>query len=508
MLNLLYPISYLLALTGLVLWFYFKENRSISRKMSSLFLISFVVYLFSLAFTDSSVSFKLLILCRDLLILGVVTQIFNYVRQSPIIILIVAIALYGLIQFVGFNMLYSTFPEVNKSAALTNDNFELLLETKNDHLSKAYIRLINKYGLTVQPAFQMVSPEISELHNFLAVGIPDQSESKTKEIIQELKRLKGTLHLEYNEMIQLDIQESKEAIQTTQAIHVNDPMANQQWGWDAIQGDRLYQFLTTSGIKPRKRALIAIVDSGVDKNHEDLRAQFISSGAINDIDSSGHGTHCAGIAGAVSNNGIGIASLIPDATYVSITSIKVMNAKGIGSQQTTIQGIINAADIGADVISLSLGSLTSDKHQKAYEEAVKYANAKGAIVIAAAGNNDENAKGHSPANVTGVIAVSAIGANQKKAPFSNTVGDLNFGIAAPGVKILSTYPNPSYKELNGTSMATPMVAGLVGLLKAFRPELTTKEVYQILFESGKSLTDGKSTGRLIQAADALEMVID
>jgi thermitase len=266
--------------------------------------------------------------------------------------------------------------------------------------------------------------------------------------------------------------------------------------------------LNTSGLKPRKRALIAIVDSGVDINHEDLKAQFISSVSINDVDSSGHGTHCAGIAGAVTNNGIGVASLIPNSTYVSITSVKVINAQGIGNQLKTIQGIIDAADLGADVISLSLGSISSDRHQKAYEEAVKYANQKGAIVIAAAGNNDESAKDHSPANVTGVIAVSAIGSNHKKAPFSNTVDDLDYGIAAPGVKILSTYPNQVYKELNGTSMATPMVAGLVGLLKAFQPELTTQAVYQILHETGKPLTDGKATGKMIQAADALEKVID
>ncbi len=508
MLNLLYPISYLLALTGLVLWFYFKDNRSMSRKMSSLFLVSFFVYLISLAFTDSTLSFKLLILFRDLLILGVVSQAFNYVRKSPIIILIGAIALYGLIQFVGFSMLYSTFPQVIKSAAEPNDAFELLVETENNQLSKGYIRLIKKYGLIIQPAFQMAEPSLCKLDDYLAIGIPDKAESKTKEIIQQLKRLDATLHLEYNELIALEILEGTGDVQSKKVNNVNDPMASQQWGWDAIQGDRIHALLAKSGLKPRKRALIAIVDSGVDAQHEDIKAQFISSGVTNDVDSSGHGTHCAGIAGAVSNNGVGIASLIPNSSYVSITSVKVINAKGIGNQQKTIQGILDAADLGADVISLSLGSLSSDEHQKAYEEAIKYANAKGAIVVAAAGNNNENAKGHSPANVAGVIAVTALGSNQQKAPFSNFVTDLQYGIAAPGVKVLSTYPNMKYKELNGTSMATPMVAGLIGLLKAFRPELTTKEVYNILYDTGKKLPDGNATGRMIQAADALEKVID
>ena len=164
--------------------------------------------------------------------------------------------------------------------------------------------------------------------------------------------------------------------------------------------------------------------------------------------------------------------------------------------------------MGADVISMSLGSISSDSRQKAYEEAVKYANAKGSIVIAAAGNSNQNAKDYSPANAKGIISVSALGPDQRKAPFSNTVKDLSYGIAAPGMKILSTYPKGQYKEMDGTSMATPMVAGLVGMLKAFRTDITTQEVYNILYETGKALPDGKSTGRMIQAADALERVTD
>ncbi len=164
--------------------------------------------------------------------------------------------------------------------------------------------------------------------------------------------------------------------------------------------------------------------------------------------------------------------------------------------------------MGADVISLSLGGISNDSKQKAYEEAVKYANAKGAIVVAAAGNSGQNAKNYAPANARGVITVSAIGVDQKKAPFSNTVNDLKYGIAAPGVKIMSTFPGQQYKELDGTSMATPMVAGLVGLLKAFRPDINTADIYEILDDSGKKLADDRSTGNLIQAADALEKILD
>jgi thermitase len=508
MLDFIYPISYLISLTGLILWFYFKENGSLSRKMSSIFLISFLVYLLSLAFTDSTLSYKLLVLFRDLMILGGISQLFNYVRKNSLVVFILAILVYGLIQFLGFNMLYNTFPEVTDSASEADNDFELLIETENGTVPKSYDRLIKQYDLQVKQAFTPTDPSLSKLDEFIAIGIPDVNEGKIKTIIRELRRLSGTEDLEYNETIQLEVREGATSTPAISAKNVNDPLVKQQWGWDMIQGDQVQGLFVSSQLRPKKQALIAIIDSGVDAAHTDLFSQYISSGQENDTDPLGHGTHCAGIAGAVSNNGIGIASLIPGASFVHLTSIKVMNSMGIGSQLATIQGMIKAAEMGADVISMSLGGISSDSRQKAYEEAVKYCNAKGAIVVAAAGNSSTNAKNYAPANANGIITVSAIGLDQKKASFSNTVNDLKYGIAAPGVQIMSTFPNQQYKELDGTSMATPMVSGLVGLLKAFRPELNTQEIYKILYETGKPISDGKSTGRLIQAADALERVLD
>lgn len=479
-----------------------------SHRMSSLFLISFLVYLFSLAFTEAGLAYKLLILFRDLMVLALVSSGFNWIRKHAVMVLVSAILLYAFVQIIGFNLLYNTFPEVSKSEVATDDTFELLIETPDGNIPRSYSRLIEKYHLTIQPAFEVSDPSISHLDEFLVAGIPDASEDKMPDIIRDLKRLKGTQYVEFNETVQVEDEPAGSAEQASVSGTINDPLVGQQWGWSAIQGDRLYEVFKGQRLKPKKRALIAIVDSGVEAGHEDLASQFLSSGSSNDIDPLGHGTHCAGIAAAVSNNGLGIASLVPDPSYVQVTSIRVMNASGFGNEQTIIQGVIKAADAGADVISLSLGSLTSDSRQRAYDEAVKYANAKGAIVVASAGNSSRNAKGYSPANAKGIIAVSALGTDMRKAPFSNTVNDLTYGIAAPGMKIMSTYPGKQYKELDGTSMAAPMVAGLIGMLKAFRPELTTAEVYDILNRSGKTLADGKSTGKLIQAADALEMVLD
>jgi len=508
MLNLLYPVSYLLCLTGLILWFYFKEQQLASRKMSTLFLSSFFIYLFSLAFSEATLSYKLLILFRDLAILGILSQTFGYIRKHVLIFVLAAIVLYGLMQFVGFKVLYNTFPQVTIGDEPLDDNYELLVETKDGKIPDSYKQVIDKYKLSIQPAFTMADASVSHLDEFVEIGIPDASEKQIKKIIRELKRLSGTTYVEVNEIISLDEPAENVEVPAVEAKHVNDPLASQQWGWEAIQGDQVHERLKSSGIKPQKQVLIAILDTGVDAQHEDLKSAFVSKGTGNDTDPVGHGTHCAGIAAAVSNNRIGIASLIPDSSFVRVTSIKVLNASGMGNQQATIQGILQAADMGADVISLSLGSPSSDLRQRAYSEAVHYANAKGAIVVAAAGNSNQKSKNYSPANAKGIIAVSALDVNQQKAPFSNTVEDIDFSIAAPGVKIMSTYPNLQYKEMNGTSMATPMVAGLIGLLKSFRPELTTEEVYNILKDTGKNTPDHKSTGRMIQAADALERVMD
>jgi thermitase len=143
----------------------------------------------------------------------------------------------------------------------------------------------------------------------------------------------------------------------------------------------------------------------------------------------------------------------------------------------------------------------------AYNQAVKYANEKGAIVIAAAGNSSRDASKFTPANAQGVIAVSAIDENNNLATFSNTLENIAMGVAAPGQNILSTTPSDSYKTFSGTSMATPYVAGLIGTFKALQPNITTEEVYNILESTGIETTQTNKTGKLIQPAQSIELVL-
>ncbi|TAK46412.1 MAG: subtilisin, partial [Saprospiraceae bacterium] len=278
-----------------------------------------------------------------------------------------------------------------------------------------------------------------------------------------------------------------------------------QWGFEAMNMDKLYEFLKDK--KPVKKTLLAILDTGVDAAHEDLQANFVSTQSKYDYDRMGHGTHCAGIAAAVSNNNKGIASFSQDNAFVQVTSIKVLSDGGYGTQKMIIDGILEAADNGAGVISLSLGGPSSDSKQRAYQKAVDYANRKGTIVLVAAGNSKTNARQYAPANTPGVIAVSAVDTLLGRANFSNLVQDLDMAVAAPGVKIYSTFPGNQYKTMNGTSMATPYVSGLVGLMKSLKPSLTTKQVFAILNKTGLETKDKKETGRLIQPAAAVRELL-
>ena len=224
----------------------------------------------------------------------------------------------------------------------------------------------------------------------------------------------------------------------------NDPYVTNQWGFAKEQVGELHFLLKDKNVKPAKRAKIAILDTGVDANHEDIKDNFVSIKAKYDTDVQSHGTHCAGIAAGVTGNNIGIASVVHSNEFVQVTSVKVLSDYGRGTQQTIMNGIIEAADNGADVISMSLGGMSNDSRQRAYQKAIKYANKKGAIVIAAAGNSKMNAKNYTPAGVDGVIAVSAVDVDLNKAVFSNYVSDVKMGIAAPGVNIFSTIPNNKY----------------------------------------------------------------
>jgi len=137
---------------------------------------------------------------------------------------------------------------------------------------------------------------------------------------------------------------------------------------------------------------------------------------------------------------------------------------------------------------------------------VKLALKRGAIVVTAAGNSNEDGKLHAPSNIPGVISVAALNQSMGKANFSNTNTSLARPIAAPGVQILSLKTGGGYVAYSGTSMATPMVAGLIGVMRSLRPKLTRDQIYKILKETGVAGPDHDKVGMGINALKAIEAI--
>lgn len=246
--------------------------------------------------------------------------------------------------------------------------------------------------------------------------------------------------------------------------------------------------------------VIAIVDSGVDLTHPDLASKLLPgydfvNGDSQPQDDEGHGTHVAGIAAAVSNNGLGVAGV---SWGSKILPIKVLDSSGHGDASIVAQGIWWAADQGAQIINLSLGSNT---YSNVLKSAVDYAYSKGCLIVAAAGNEYQEGNPPSyPAAFSHVLAVGAVGNQDEHARYSNTGAYVD--VVAPGGNptsdadpdwshwILSTHWRGSgydYVGIVGTSQAAPHVSGLAALIWSINPMLTNDQVEALILTTAVDL---------------------
>ncbi|MGZ5423216.1 MAG: S8 family peptidase [Candidatus Aminicenantales bacterium] len=246
--------------------------------------------------------------------------------------------------------------------------------------------------------------------------------------------------------------------------------------------------------------IIAIVDTGVDRTHPELVSKLVSSGhdfANNDDDATDdvwHGTHVAGIAAADTNNAEGIAGV---AWNCRILPVKVTDATGDGFYSWIIDGIIWAADHGADVINVSLGGNYPDPF---LEDACKYAHDKGSVVVAAAGNDGIALVLYPAAYDAYVLAVAASDYNDEIADFSSFGPEVD--VAAPGVWILASAPQwyvgdgfLPYLFGSGTSMAAPHVAGLAALIKGVKPDLSVDDIMKLIRYTADDINKTAYPGR-------------
>lgn len=256
----------------------------------------------------------------------------------------------------------------------------------------------------------------------------------------------------------------------TAFLNPNDTYYNSnQWGPQDIFAPLAWDITTGS-----HDMIIAIVDTGVDYTHPDIAPNYCEGGydfinGDNDPkDDNGHGTHVAGIAAGVTNNGIACIS------QSCIMAEKVLDNTGSGSYSAVADGITDAANNGAKVISLSLGGRFSST---TLQNAVNYAWNKGALIVAAAGN-DFSGKISYPAAYPNVMAISALDPDDGFAFYSNHGKGIE--LAASGTNIYSTLMGGGYGYKSGTSMATPFVSGSAALVWSKNIDLDNKQVRYIL----------------------------
>ncbi len=337
-----------------------------------------------------------------------------------------------------------------------------------------------------------VEDRIENAAGWEAIDDFDNAEAAT--LVKEYQQLPEVEYAEPNYEINLE----EAAAGPLVPILPHDPQFNDQWAL-ANSGQRggkkgadISATLAWAKTTGSDNVVVAVLDTGVDYNHEDLTENMWRRpekmepyhdnelGTIDDengfnaidgtdpMDDNGHGTHCAGIIGAEGENNLGIAGVN---WKVQIMPLKFMNAGGSGSTKDAIEAINYVIDrkragVNVRIISASWGSTQKsralgDVIRKAYENDI--------LFVAAAGNssvdNDRNPHYPSSYDVPNVVSVAALDRHDALASFSN-YGAKSVAIAAPGVDILSTWLGNEYEEKSGTSMATPVVSGVAALILA------------------------------------------
>ena len=321
----------------------------------------------------------------------------------------------------------------------------------------------------------------------------------------------------------------------------NDPGAASQWALSKIGATTAWN--TTTG---SRSVVVATIDSGIDLAHPDLAAniwtnpgEVSGNGADDDhngyaddvhgwnfVDNTGnvqdgyyHGTHVAGIIGAVGNNGVGTAGIN---WQVSIMALKFMDNSGVGYTGAAIYAINYATmmrrDHGINIVAINASFGGGTNYSTAMQDAIAAAGQVGITFVAAAGNgganNDATARYPSGYDLPNVIAVAATDSSDNLAGFSN-YGATTVDLGAPGAGIYSTLPNNNYGSISGTSMATPEVTGAVALLAASRPGSTVAQIRAAILGSvdvvpglaGKVATGGRLNVAKAMAALGAQPVV-
>lgn len=388
---------------------------------------------------------------------------------------------------------------------------QLIVKLKDSYTQDEIEKLNKKFTelgvVSQEKAFESEDPL---LRNYFILRFKEGTD--IKRVGQELINLKELEVVEPNYLVEI------------QAIP-DDPLYGEMWGLEKILMPQAWDLA-----KGSNSVKIAVVDTGIDYNHQDFVGRNIIKGrdfstcdryddnnrcttpknrGSDPMDLQGHGTHVAGTIGAITNNNLGVSGIMWDVTLMAVKTIGA-DPRGRGNSQDIIDGIVyaTAEEWGVDIINLSLGTETPCSLGSLYKDVIESTIGRGVIVVGAAGNGGQDrvgddVQGYSPASCDGVIAVSAT-TRQDKRPSSSNWGE-RVDIAAPGVDIYSTFLGNTYGRKSGTSMAAPHVSGVVGLLLAANPGLSQDQVRSCLINSADPISTDNNIGPRLNAYKALTL---
>jgi len=352
-------------------------------------------------------------------------------------------------------------------------------------------------------------------------------------------------HVYHMEFGKYSMTSKAELIQERQSSTPNDPKFGSQWALQSLdnnadincqEGWQAYKSDSQGGSADGPSVVVAVIDSGVDYNHPDLKsvmwqnpdeiagngidddgngivddvygADFTSDDKGNPIDRNGHGTHCAGVIAAPTDNGVGIAGIAGVAQgKVKIMALKGLDDNGDGTGSSLFGAINYAITKGAQISSNSWGGSGNDGGTLADI----LSNNPNHLFIAAAGNDGQQITTSNPkvtcsTNAANQICVGSTNSQDGKSWFSN-YGKPYVHVMAPGSEILSTIPNSAYGSMSGTSMACPQVTGLAALLTTMRGNLTPVQIKQLIednVQSKSQYADDVTTSGLIDVLKTVQ----
>lgn len=321
------------------------------------------------------------------------------------------------------------------------------------------------------------------------VYLVEYSETEYESSSQAKEELEESL-----ESMDMDVRYIEEN-HTVHALEQSDETApmdvhpEQEWNYDMINAPDAWD--TTPGSSDTS---IAVLDTGIDSDHGNLSDYVDTEKGKSFVgdepdDGQGHGTH---VAGTIASYGE-VSGVMEEG---SLIPVKVLDDDGGGSMYDIQEGITYAAGEGADVINMSLGGGGEDQGM---EEAIDTANSEGTIVVAASGNDGMENVSY-PAAYDGSVAVGSVDSDEQRSEFSNYGPELD--VVAPGDDIYSTVPGDDYEKMSGTSMATPHIAGVMGLIRSADSDISVDDARDVLNDTAQDAGSENEYGDGIADAEA------